>query len=767
MKIHFIRLGVLLCMIATALHTSAQNNEESNEDYKTACQTAINNIEQISSSSAISTAVSAARLALRWTSNKSIISTAMTTLRGAAIAYLQADNNVTDSMNLTGLVGNHSFDTGGMSKWYGLSVDESSVNVGSITSAIMSGDLSGLANAISINTWKESTVVTPNSDATAMADSDLKYHLRSEQMIMQPLIGLPAGIYEMSVKGSCAPGFLKMNKVHLSAIVVPAEVVQEILGDATSDISNLQNLIRNFDLAQYISTFLQHGKLKTNATTPSNIDTFADCKLRFMLGKGDIVIIGINAGITPFIGANAYRADNVRLNLIRSSHGILEPAREKLNEAIKGRSQVMANYDRTDTLEVQPAFNFERSLTKAYNQALITAIDKYYNSDITDIEKLIDLNNTDNINSSIANIYDKDIETLNQAYKAFREGAFIVPEPEAEYNISLRGDLTQSYRWFGNAITLTEDAGGNTAMAFSTKPGEGNYAQAIRFEPAPDADRNTLLARIPTGRGSFYLARTEEGLCLSAEKEKALPLTVDLSYNIDGGLELIAPDSLVLWVNGNDDTLVLRERPSASLVLRQPDLHIEPAAETRVTASIPASGIATVILPFDAELPEGMEAFSATGIGGETGITLQLNPENRLLACKPYIIRGAEGKYTFSGMTYNTVQEHSEGLLTGTFSDLLTTGDEYVMTELYGTTVFSLTPTGNTMTIPSNQCFIRLSESKDTPYVLLKDEDADGILQTPFVTKNNTQSTYDLMGRLLPSPTRGIIVRQGKKYINP
>lgn len=764
MRIHPLRLGVLLCAMATALGSFAQN-EESAEDYKTACQAAIDNIEQISSGTAIRSATSVARTALRFTSNKNLMSTAMTTLRGSVTAYLQADNNVTDDMDMTGLLGNHSFDTGGLSKWYGIGIDESKINVGAVTSAIMKGDLAELAGAVNIGSWKESTQVTPNSDATAMADSDKKYHLRSEQMIAQPLIGLPAGIYELSMKGSCTPGLLKLNKVHLSALVVPAEVATEILGDASQDITKLQEFIRNFDLAKYITTFMQKGKLKTNPTTPKNIDTFADCKLRFAVGRGDIVIIGINAGALPFLSTNAFRADNVRLNLIRSSHGILDIAKDKLAIALSGLSEVTANYDKTDTLAVEPAFTFRRSLTKAYNEAFRTATNKYYYDDITDIEDMIDLNNTDNISSAIENIYDKDIEILEKADKAFREGALIMPKPETEYNIVMEGGWQATgFRWLNNAITVTETEDGTMSMAFSNRPGTCGYAQAVRFEPETEATANTVLASIPTDKGTYYIANAQEGLYLTTEKEKAIPLTIDLSHRLQGSVSLLSPDSLCLGATDSGNEVALTGKPTP-LSRTFMDLSVTPAAETSIAANIPANGVASFILPFDSELPEGMEAFSVTGIGGESGITLQLTPESQLKASKPYIILGKEGRYTFSGKTYNTAKEHREGLLTGTFSDRLTSGNEYIPADMYGTTVFSIVAPGNTQVIPANQCFILPQSAIDSPYLLLKDEDADGMASTLITSSGSHERLHDLLGRTLSPNTKGIFIKNGRKYL--
>lgn len=80
----------------------------------------------------------------------------------------------------------------------------------------------------------------------------------------------------------------------------------------------------------------------------------------------------------------------------------------------------------------------------------------------------------------------------------------------------------------------------------------------------------------------------------------------------------------------------------------------------------------TMILPFDASVPDGMEVYSVQS-ATENGV-LNLMLESTIAANTPYIIKkvGEDSKYVFEGEPVNTDDAYANGWLIGVFSDDVT-----------------------------------------------------------------------------------------------
>ena len=114
----------------------------------------------------------------------------------------------------------------------------------------------------------------------------------------------------------------------------------------------------------------------------------------------------------------------------------------------------------------------------------------------------------------------------------------------------------------------------------------------------------------------------------------------------------------------------------------------------------------TLILPFDAELQEGMEAYTCDG-KEENELTLTLTPAESFVANTPYIVKktGATTDYTFNGIAFSFANSYTDGLLTGTLVD---------MTAPAGSLVLQNQPTGlgfyqvetNDITVKANRVYV-------------------------------------------------------------
>lgn len=751
---------LILCFAIVSPSAFAQDETEAEDlaDYKTACLAAIDNISMIGDNFTMRSMISVAKTALGVCQTKDDMRRTMTALRAGVTSYLQTVNTFPDGQVYTGLVGNHSFDTGDLSLWYSIGFDLSQIGLTDLANAISGGDVSGLVNAIKVNEWNEDTKAIENDGSNAIQNGDQKYYLNSKQLIMQPILGLPAGIYSINAKIACNSGFLGLTKVHLCALVVPTNTVQEVLGNVIGDTSNWGELFSNFDLSQYMAPFLQSGKLYTESYTCKNLSTFSDGELRFIIDKGDIVIIGINAGMVPFIGTDQYRADNLQLKGLKATDGFLTMAKADLGEALQGLSLIEANYNADlEGTATQPAFSYDKTITENYNKAYTTAKDKYDNDKLADILTKNDLNNIDGLEDVLKNHYRTEIQTLGKAKEKFDKQGFIAPKTNEFFNIVMKDSwISLLYKWTGNAVSVDKD----TTLHFSQVPGLSVYALAFGFEKASRSYTNQLHVFVQDCHNKYYLSKAEENIVLTTDQSEAVIITAIPSYTEEGEIHLMTQD-LYLGTSYSSDAFI--ETDTGTLLRpTRTGLSVQPASEMQFTFTIPAGQNATtLILPFDTNIPEGAFAFSVTGINtelpyveGEVAMSIKGNT--------PYCIIGEEGDYTFNGIPHVLAPSYTEGLLTGTYEPYTTgNSNEYKLTTDEGYNVFRQM---DGQPIAENECYLKCDSPSDIIFISPTDA-ATGISLTPNPSPVSEGSIYNLSGQRLQKAQKGIYIIGGKKVI--
>lgn len=146
----------------------------------------------------------------------------------------------------------------------------------------------------------------------------------------------------------------------------------------------------------------------------------------------------------------------------------------------------------------------------------------------------------------------------------------------------------------------------------------------------------------------------------------------------------------------------------------------------------------TLILPFDADVPENMtiyNAYSTDGKDYQDYNVLELVETDRIVANTPYIVkrtvtsadtpalrkRGAakavamdENTFSFSGVPSNDADEYTEGLLTGTLADkaLPSASGHFVLTHEADKSYFALHTDTNQLTVAANHAYIDTSNAE-------------------------------------------------------
>lgn len=175
--------------------------------------------------------------------------------------------------------------------------------------------------------------------------------------------------------------------------------------------------------------------------------------------------------------------------------------------------------------------------------------------------------------------------------------------------------------------------------------------------------------------------------------------------------------------------------------------------------------IGTLILPFDAELPAGLKAYTCNAAEGDL---LTLTPAESIAACTPYIVYAENG---YSGTLTGTATLPDESNVTDVFADGYLTG------VLSGTTVNSgyilqnqgsgplfYDAEGVTFSLPAGRCYLTPTASGVKAFTFNFD-DTTGIEDQIVNCKSSNCQLYDLSGRKIEAPARGIYIQGTRKVV--
>ncbi len=150
-----------------------------------------------------------------------------------------------------------------------------------------------------------------------------------------------------------------------------------------------------------------------------------------------------------------------------------------------------------------------------------------------------------------------------------------------------------------------------------------------------------------------------------------------------------------------------------------------------VDLRISSAGFATLMLPYDAVLPAGVNAYSTAEAGPalEDGRrVLTLVKQESLQANTPYIIKGEPGIYRFCGDVTHTQNRYSDGWLTGTFLDMRALADTYVLQNNEGRVGFYHVAEGREPSVSAYRAWLSAPEGEQAEVAaFLFADDATGV----------------------------------------
>lgn len=178
--------------------------------------------------------------------------------------------------------------------------------------------------------------------------------------------------------------------------------------------------------------------------------------------------------------------------------------------------------------------------------------------------------------------------------------------------------------------------------------------------------------------------------------------------------------------------------------------------------------IGTLILPFDAALPNGLKAYTCSGAEGDL---LTLTPAESIEACTPYIIYAESG---YSGSLTGTARLSDDSNVTDVFASGFLTG---VLTGTTVSTGYILQNQGSgplfykadgvNFMLRAGRCYLTPSGDSPAKSYGFRFDNADGVSETLTspLGEDGKAPLYDLSGRRILAPTHGIYIQGTRKVI--
>lgn len=169
------------------------------------------------------------------------------------------------------------------------------------------------------------------------------------------------------------------------------------------------------------------------------------------------------------------------------------------------------------------------------------------------------------------------------------------------------------------------------------------------------------------------------------------------------------------------------------------------------------SGVGTLLLPFNAEVPEGLQVFTATDVVDNVVV---LEQQDFIEAGTPLIVIGENGEYVFTGVPTFMDEQANAGLLTGTTVNT-SIDSGYVLQTQGNVTGFYRIAADTPITVPAFRCWLNYVGTAN----VIEFKDLPNSIQNIAPKKDTTTFYYDLLGRKQREAHTGIYIINNKKTL--
>lgn len=393
----------------------------------------------------------------------------------------------------------------------------------------------------------------------------------------------------------------------------------------------------------------------------------------------------------------------------------------------------------------------------------------------------------DKVFDEAAEIYDSSekVDEIEAATKALEEAMQALKNPTLnapkEGELFCIANISEGFGYKNNAVSPVYNEAKAEDGEYDLKwyhIVDANYAQALKFTPVEGKKNQYTISFIDEEGNTRYfstqalagymdggnVSTRHDRIRATKEAEKALPFEISLAgegvYKLKNTLHGSNIGST------SDDGFFTTNNLS--------DLSLVKAEKANVPLSITAAGWCTLILPFDAEIPEGFEVYSCTGteVPVGTSTALVLEKAESIEAHTPYIVKGKDGDtYDFSDYGTALQDQYAAELMTGTFTQQKAVANTYVLQNQEGKVGFYKVAAGSEPTIKPYRAYINADVAEANIVALLLPGIETGI--NGIVAEDALVNVYDLngilvrenvkLGQALKGLSKGIYIVNGTK----
>lgn len=188
------------------------------------------------------------------------------------------------------------------------------------------------------------------------------------------------------------------------------------------------------------------------------------------------------------------------------------------------------------------------------------------------------------------------------------------------------------------------------------------------------------------------------------------------------------------------------------------------------TMKVKAGQWGTFIAPFDVAIPDGVNAYTVTGVNANDYMVKEA-VETTILANTPVLLENTTETLvdtTFYGKNLSDADSYTKGLLTGIYTAATIPAGSYVLQTPKSTRVQAFYPLASDLTGGTpNRCYLTLSNSaaKRNAIFFDKEEGTTGI-EAPNATNGEDGVFYNLAGQRVNRSYKGIIIHNRKAKLN-
>lgn len=179
---------------------------------------------------------------------------------------------------------------------------------------------------------------------------------------------------------------------------------------------------------------------------------------------------------------------------------------------------------------------------------------------------------------------------------------------------------------------------------------------------------------------------------------------------------------------------------------------------------ISSAGLATFCLPYNATIPDGLTAYTATD--NDESVKLTAKEGGKIAAGEGVILEGKEGTYTFVAAEGNVIATAGNQMVGVTEDTPLTSADNaYLLTRKKdgGSIAFRLLATD--YTLGANKAYLKLENNARNLISVVWDDNATGIYDLSEKEEVENGAIYNLAGQKLMRTQKGINIINGKLVI--